>query len=699
MTRGIYPIEPGTAHPLGAVPDAYGVNFAIIAAHATDAQLLLFDQHDDPEPFQTIPLDPVWHRTFHCWHVYVRGLRPGTSYAYRFDGPPDEYGNGDRFNKNKVLLDPYTRAITTTLWQRAEAVGPANNVRTSMRGMVVDCSEYDWEEDRPLRRPMNETIIYELHVGGFTRSPSSDCQHPGTFAGLVEKIPYLKELGITAVELLPVFAFDEHSIPFLSPLDGQPLKSFWGYDPVAHFAPHPAYCLAPTEGSQLRDFRDMVKTLHQAGIEVILDVVFNHTGEGDHRGPTISFKGIDNKVYYVLVPQNKQQYTNYSGCGNTCQCNHPLVVKLITDCLRYWVQEMHVDGFRFDEGSILTRGADGHPLHSPPVLWAIELDDVLADTKIITEAWDAGGLYQVGNFPGYRWAEWNGHYRDTIRRFVRGEPGIVGAVASCMAGSAHLYQAAGRMPINSINFITCHDGFTLNDLVSYNSKHNEANGEDNRDGTNENWSWNCGIEGETGVEAILALRERQIKNCATILLLSQGVPMILAGDEVRRTQRGNNNAYCQNNEISWFDWALLDKHEGMFRFFKHLIAFRKKYSTLRRGRFFTGRLSEYGMRDIEWHGCHLFHPNWHDPTSRVLAFTIWGLWLDDDIHVMLNMEEAARAFELPPLHERQWFKVIDTALPSPVDIVEPGQAMLVPGTLCHVEGHSVVVLISRVLQT
>jgi glycogen operon protein len=327
------------------------------------------------------------------------------------------------------------------------------------------------------------------------------------------------------------------------------------------------------------------------------------------------------------------------------------------------------------------------------------LDDVLADTKIITEAWDAGGLYQVGSFPGYRWAEWNGHYRDTIRRFVRGEPGIVGAVASCMAGSAHLYQAAGRMPINSINFITCHDGFTLNDLVSYNSKHNEANGEDNRDGTNENWSWNCGIEGETGDQAILALRERQIKNCATILLLSQGVPMIPAGDEVQRTQRGNNNAYCQNNEISWFDWTLLDKHKEMFRFFKHLIAFRKKYSPLRRRQFFTGRLSEYGMRDIDWHGCHLIQPNWHDPTSRVLAFTIWGFWLDDDIHVMLNMEQGTRAFELPPLQERQWFKVIDTALPSPLDIVEPGQAMLVPGTLYHVEGHSVVVLISRVLQT
>ena len=322
--------------------------------------------------------------------------------------------------------------------------------------------------------------------------------------------------------MLPVWAFDETDVSRQSPFDGQPLKNFWGYNPICHFALHPAYSLSPNTGSVLQNFREMVKALHKAGIEVILDVVFNHTGEGDHGGPTISFKGLDNKAYYVLDPHDKQRYVNYSGCGNTCKCNHPLVVKLITDCLRYWVQEMHVDGFRFAEGSILTRGADGHPLTYPPVLWNIELDDALADTKIITEAWDAGGLYQVGSFPGYRWAEWNGHYRDTIRRFVRGEPGMIGTVASCIAGSAHLYQAAGRMPINSINFITCHDGFTLNDLVSYNSKHNEANGEDNRDGTNENWSWNCGAEGETNHPAILALRERQIKNMGRSVGIKKG---------------------------------------------------------------------------------------------------------------------------------------------------------------------------------
>lgn len=691
----IYPAEPGVAHPLGAVPDKHGVNFSLFSEHATSVELLLFARHDDPEPFQTIPLDPMWHRTFHRWHVYVRGLGPGICYAYRLDGPYDVHRTGDRFNKHKVVLDPYAKAITTTLWSRADASGPDNNVRTCIRGIVVDQSGYDWEDDHPLNRPMKETIIYELHVGGFTRSPSSGCQHPGTFAGIVEKIPYLKELGITAVELLPVFAFDEHGTPSLSPIDGKPLKNFWGYDPIAHFTPHPAYCVSPEEGSHLRDFREMVKALHKAGIEVILDVVFNHTTEGNQLGPTISFKGIDNRIYYLLDPKSKQRYVDYSGCGNTFKCNHPIVVKLIADCLEYWVKEMHVDGFRFDEGSVLARGGDGKLLPYPPVLWHIELDEVLADTKLITEAWDAAGLYQVGNFPGYRWAEWNGRYRDDIRRFVRGDPGMVGAVASRVAGSADLYQATGHMPMNSVNFITCHDGFTLNDLVSYNDKHNEANGEGNRDGNDYNLSWNCGVEGETNDPEIEALRARQIKNFVTILMLSQGVPMILAGDEIRRTQRGNNNAYCQDNEISWFDWNLLEKHNGIFRFFKYMIAFRKNHPNLRRVRFYTGKLHEGGVRDIDWHGCQLLNPSWHAPNSRVLAFTIRGLWMDDDIHVMLNMEQTDLEFEIPPLQERRWFKVIDTALPPPMDIAEPGKEMVVPGARCHVEKQSVVVLISR----
>ena len=685
----IYPIEPGAAHPLGTLADEHGVNFAIFSEHATSVELLLFARHDDPLPFQTIPLDPVRNRTFHRWHVYVRDLRPGIVYAYRFDGPDGGYGSADRFNRQKVVLDPYARAITTTLWSRAAASRPGENVRTCMRDLVVDPSGYDWEGDQPLKRPMAETIIYEAHVGGFTRSPSSDCQYPGTFAGIVEKIPYLKELGITAVELLPVFAFDEQGPRSVSPSDGKPLTNFWGYDPVAHFALRPAYGRAPDQGSVLGDFRAMVKALHRAGIEVIMDVVFNHTGEGDDLGPTISFKGIDNRVYYL------QPNVDFTGCGNTFKCNHPIVVKLIADCLEYWVKEMHVDGFRFDLGSILTRDGDGKPLPYPPVLWYIELDDVLTDAKLIVEAWDAAGLYHVGSFPGYRWAEWNGRYRDDVRRFVRGDPGMVGAVASCMAGSADLYQPTRHLPLNSINFITCHDGFTLNDLVSYQDKHNELNGEENRDGSNDNLSWNCGVEGATNDPAIEALRERQIKNCVTILLLSRGMPMLLAGDEVRRTQQGNNNAYCQDNEISWFDWQRAKQHQGVFRFCKHLLAFRKAHPNLYNGRFYTGEPDKQGQKDIDWHGCRLYSPGWHDPSSRVLACTIWGGGKDDDMHVMLNMEWQDLDFEIPPLTDQAWLRAIDTALPFPQDVAEAGLESVVAGSMYHVEKHSVVVLIAR----
>jgi isoamylase len=689
----MYQIEPGTAHPLGAVPDERGVNFSIFSQYATSVELLLFAQRDDPEPVQVIPLHPMRHRTFHFWHVYVRGLRPGIHYAYRFDGPHDLYGRGDRFNRNKVVLDPYARGITTRLWQRLDAYGPGDNVRTSLRGTVVDVSGYDWQGDQPLKRPMSETIIYEMHVGGFTRSPSSGCHAPGTFAGVIEKIPYFKALGITAVELMPIFAFDEQGNRFLNPVDGQPLKNFWGYNPMCHFAPHPAYGFSPAEEDHVRDFRDMVKALHKVGIEVILDVVFNHTGEGDHLGPTISFKGIDNTIYYDLDPRDRQYYVDYSGCGNTFKCNHPIVAKLIAECLEYWVEEMHVDGFRLDEASVLARGGDGRSIKYPPVLWHIELNERLADTKFIAEAWDAGGLYQVGNFPIYRWSEWNGRYRDTIRRFVRGDPGMVGAVATSIAGSADLYQETGRTPMNSINFITCHDGFTLNDLVSYNRKHNEANGEENRDGLDENWSWNCGMEGEMCDPAIETLRQRQIKNFLAILMLSQGVPMILAGDEIRRTQQGNNNAYCQDNEIGWFDWQLVEKNGEMFRFLKLMIAFRKRHPNVRREHFFTGQPNDHGVRDIDWHGCRLFSPGWHDPDCHVLAFTIWGQSQDDDLHVMLNMGDRGLDFEVPTLEERRWLKVIDTASSSPMDIAESGEETAVPGSRYHVSKHSVAVLV------
>jgi isoamylase len=691
----MYQVEAGAMHPLGAIPDEHGVNFSIFSEHATSAELLLFAEYNDPDPVLVVTLDPLEHRTFFFWHVYIRGVSPGMYYAYRLDGPQDLDQTGNRFNKNKIIIDPYARSITTALWSRADATGPQDNLHSSMRAAIIDTAKYDWEGDQPLKRPLNETIIYEVHIAGLTRSFSSGSSHPGTFAGVIEKIPYLKELGITAVEFLPIFAFDEQGINGTNPVTGQPLKDYWGYNPVCHFAPHDGYCLAPRAGSQLWDFHNMVKALHKAGIEVILDVVFNHTGEGNHLGPTISFKGLDNSIYYYLVADDKQYYFDYSGTGNTFNCNHPITDKLISECLKFWVEEMHVDGFRFDEASILSRGPDGQPMAYPPVLWHIALDEELADTKVIAEAWDAGGLYEVGNFPGERWSEWNGRYRDDIRRFVRGDLGLVSAVATRIAGSSDLYGTNGRAPTSSINFITCHDGFTLNDLVSYNNKHNEANGENNRDGIDNNLSWNCGVEGPTNDPAIKALRERQIKNFVAILLLSQGVPMLLGGDEFGRTQQGNNNAYCQDNEISWFDWTLLEQNQQLFQFFKGMIALRKRHPNLHRQHFFTGEPDRQGQKDIDWHGCKLFSPGWNDPNSAVLGFTIWGQGVDDDIHVMLNMEWEDLSFDVPPLNGRQWHKVVDTAAEAPAEIVEPEQGPAISGNTCSVTKHSVVVLVAQ----
>jgi isoamylase len=693
--QGGYLVEPGQALPLGAIPDSHGVNFSIFAKNATAVQLLLFEEHDDVEPMQVISFDPVSNKTFRFWHVYVRGLRPGVHYAYRVDGPTDLSGQGFRYNRNKILIDPYARGNTNTLWNRVNACGPDDNLATSLRSVVIDLDDYDWEGDRPLKRRMSESIIYELHVGGFTRHPSALVRHPGTFAAVIEKIPYLKELGVTAVELMPVMEFDDKEILRQEPNGGPPLKNFWGYSTVSFFAPHRGYCLAPEVGAHIREFRDMVKALHKAGIEVILDVVFNHTSEGNHRGPTINFKGFANEVFYHLVPGDKQYYMDYSGCGNTVNCNHPVAQKFILDSLRFWVEEMHVDGFRFDEGSILSRGVDGVPMAYPPVVWDIELSEPLMDTKIIAEAWDAAGLYQIGYYPGNRWAEWNGRYRDDVRRFVKGEPGLVGAVAARIAGSADIYQASGHLPINSINFITCHDGFTLNDLVSYNGKHNEANGEGNADGINDNLSWNCGWEGKTDDPWVEVLRQRQIKNFAAILLLSQGVPMFVAGDEVRRTQQGNNNAYCQDNAISWFDWDLVRTHQQLFRFWKQMIGFRKRHPALHRQRFFTGERNERGLPDISWHGCKLDCPGWNDGNARALAFTLAGIGEEPDLHVMLNMYWEGLDFEIPALTGRHWYLAVDTAESSPFDIAEPGKEKMIVANDFYVQGRSVVVLLSK----
>jgi glycogen operon protein len=424
-------------------------------------------------------------------------------------------------------------------------------------------------------------------------------------------------------------------------------------------------------------------------------VVFNHTDEGNHLGPLYSFAGIDNANYYYLDPSDRRYYYDYSGCGNTLMGNHPIVTKMIVDCLEYWVREMHVDGFRFDEAAVLTRGTDGSELDEPPVVWQIELSDALAETKIIAEAWDAAGAYEVGRYPGYRWAEWNGRYRDTIRRFVKGEPGMVGAVASRLAGSADMYQPRGHRPTNTINFVTCHDGFTLADLVSYDEKHNQANGEDNRDGNDDNMSWNCGVEGPTDDPAVLALRKRQIKNFATLLMLSRGIPMLVAGDEVGRSQQGNNNAYCQDNEISWFDWSLVDANQDLFRFWATLMAFRRSHAVLRQREFYTGLPNNRGVPDLTWHGTQLARPGWDDPQARALACTLGGLGDDPDLHVMMNMHGGPLEFELMEVPGQRWTRVIDTALPSPVDIAGPGAAQPIDASTYLVSEHSIVVLESR----
>ncbi|MDX1934975.1 MAG: glycogen debranching protein GlgX [Capsulimonadales bacterium] len=689
-----YEIMPGRPHPLGATPDANGVNFSIFGEKATAVELLIFDEHDDLHPKMVIELDETRNKSFHFWHVYVKGLKPGAHYAFRVDGPHDPH-NGFRYNRNKVLIDPYARGITNTLWDRSAACGPGDNIATSMRGVVIDIDDYDWEGDKPLNRPMSETIIYEMHVRGFTRSSTSGVANPGTFAGVIEKIPYLKSLGVTAVELLPVHDFDEKEIIRLSPIDGSPMPNYWGYSTVSFFAPHKGYCTTPEAGSHINEFRDMVKALHRAGIEVILDVVFNHTTEGNHQGPTINFRGLANHVYYILSPQDRQYYMDYSGCGNTVNANHPITEKMIIECLEYWVKEMHVDGFRFDEACILVRGEDGLPMMTPPVVWQIELSDALAETKIIAEAWDAAGLYQVGFFPGYRWAEWNGKYRDAIRRFIKGDPGLIGEVANRIAGSADLFEAAGELPINSINFITCHDGFCMADLVSYNYKHNFANGENNRDGIDDNLSWNCGVEGPTEDAWVNDLRRRQMKNFLLILMLSQGVPMLTAGDEVMRTQKGNNNPYCQDNEITWFDWTLTEKNADLLRFCSAVTHRRRNYNELHRPRFFTGKMNERGVPDISWHGCQLNAPGWGDPNGRVLAYTMAGFENDPDLHVMMNMHHEGLTFELPVISGRKWFRTVDTSLPSPHDIEEWGEEVEITGHSYFVNARSIVVLLSR----
>jgi glycogen operon protein len=684
-------VRPGRPQPLGATLDREGVNFSLFSEHATRVQLLLFDHYEDLAPSRVVSLDPERHRSYHFWHCHLTGLTPGQVYAYRVDGPRRTRESGTFFNPRKVLLDPYARANVNSLWDRARALGPEDNCAYSMRSMVVDLEGYDWEGDEPLRTPLADTVIYEVHVGGLTASPTAGVRHPGTFSGVVEKIPYLKELGVTAVELLPVFDFDDRQVLRVGP-DGTPLHNYWGYDPFGFFAPHTGYCSDPCECTHITEFRDMVKALHRAGIEVILDVVFNHTSEGNEHGPTISFRGQANEVYYHLWPQDRRHYMDFTGCGNAVNANHPAVAKFIIECLEYWVTEHHVDGFRFDLASELSRGAEGYEMDVPPVLWGIELSGILSESKIIAEPWDGGGLYQVGRFPGKRWSQWNGPYRDDVRQFVRGDAGLVGTVAARLGGSRDLFGKDGELPTNSVNFITCHDGFTLNDLVSYDEKHNGANGEAGADGATENFSWNCGVEGPSDAEDVEKLRVRQIKNHAALLMLSRGVPMILAGDEFRNSQGGNNNAYCQQNEVSWLDWEQAEKETEVRAFFQGMIALRKRHRALREARFFSGRTNERGLPDVTWHGTVLGQPGWDDPNARVLALTLAGFDGEPDLHVILNMFHLGLDFELPAVDGHRWTRLVDTAAAAGEDVLAPGAGVPVDGSTHHAQGRSVVVL-------
>ncbi|MFL6575977.1 MAG: glycogen debranching protein, partial [Povalibacter sp.] len=592
--------------------------------HAGAAQLLLYESPTSPTPFQVISLQRELHRTFFFWHVYVEGLAVGTYYTWRVVDADPELGAAAE------LLDPWARAISDAVWDRRAAMEGERHGQ-ALRAIVT---QHDHIPIAPLApREPSEIVIYEMHVGGFTRHPSSATRHPGTYAALIEKIPYLQDLGITHVEFLPVMAFDEQDVPPSALERG--LKNYWGYSTCGFYAPHPGYCIDETQAPH--EFRECVRALHAAGIGVLLDVVFNHTAEGGEAGPTIHFKALADKVFYHHEASDPKRYRDFSGCGNTVNCNHPLVANYILHCLEYWTEQFGVDGFRFDLASIFTRGENGEPLADPPLTWGIELSHALAKQPLIAEAWDAAGLYQVGGFPGMRWAEWNGRYRDALRRFVRGEAGLVNEVATRIAGSGDMYRQ--RSPLHSVNFVTCHDGFTLWDLVSYSEKHNEDNGESNRDGSNDNLSWNCGAEGDTRDAGILQLRRRQAKNLLAILFLSQGVPMILAGDEVLRSQQGNNNAYSQDNEMSWFDWRLTESNRDTLRFTRELIALRKRHPSLHRRSFLSGSTAaDSVMPDIEWHGERLKDPPWHDPDARLLAFTLAGVTPEEPpLHVVLNM--------------------------------------------------------------
>ena len=707
--------ENGRAMPYGAALNDKGVNFSLFSRHATAVNLLLFDNDKPDSPWQEIKLEPRKNKTGDMWHCFIPSLKAGACYLYRVDGPynPEK---GYRFNFNRLLLDPYAKALTDlSSWDmhncsdytpndpiKAAAASFNSNIAAQPRCIVVD-DRFDWQGDRPLNYPLRFSVLYETHVRGLTKAPGSNVQHPGTFSGVIEKIPYFKDLGITSLEFLPIQEFNERELFSKHPKTGESLVNYWGYSTVAFFAPKGSYAADRSPGGQVREFKEMVRELHKAGIEVILDIVFNHTAEGNEKGPTISFRGLDNPIYYLLE-DNRRYYQNYSGCGNTVNCNHPVVRSFIIDCLQYWVMEMHVDGFRFDLGSILGRDQKGRLMENPPMLERIAEDPVLSNTKIIAEAWDAGGAYQVGWFPGGRWAEWNDRFRDEVRCYWRGDAGETRHLATRLSGSSDLYLRDGRKPFHSINFITSHDGFTMHDLVSFTLKHNENNGEQNRDGTDNNNSCNYGTEGPSIDPVIQKTREQQIKNFIATLMVSIGTPMLLGGDEIARTQGGNNNAYCQDNAVSWYDWNQLKEKNSLYRFVREMIAFRLRHPGLMRPEFYTGRDGNYNaIPDISWFNEKGENPKWDNP-GPCLSLRIDGSRAeiladkdDNDFFIMFNSSLDTVNFVIAEAPgNKPWYRAVDTSQKSPNDILLPGsEEALAQSAKYRVKSRSMVILISR----
>lgn len=656
-------IQRGYPLPRGTTLLKNGVNFSLFSRNATAVTLVISYHNNNQTKANTLffHLNPDENRTGDMWHILLQTKKQTFTYGFqiRQDGLPTQAGD-------RILIDPYAYSLLPRSWGNIATYGKQPCCK-------VDTDAFDWGDDRSLNTPLADTIIYELHLRGFTKNPNSSVTSPGTFLGLIEKIPYLKDLGITAVELMPITEFDENDIDFHNPENAERLKNFWGYSPVSFFAINSGYANDPN--SALTEFKTMVRELHKAGIEVFLDMVYNHTGEGGYNGSTSSFRGIDNSIYYLLGKDGN--YHNFSGCGNTFNCNHPVVRDLIKESLQYWVTEMHIDGFRFDLASILGRDQQGKVLANPPMIEIIGQDPVLRDTKMIAEAWDAAGLYQVGSFStDSRWAEWNGRFRDDIRAFMLGKEKTVPNLATRIAGSSDLYETSGRSPLCSINFITSHDGFTLYDLVSYSEKHNGANGEANKDGDNHNLSDNCGHEGETKDQKIIDLRLRKIKTFAVLLLLSQGVPMLLAGDEFARTQHGNNNAWCQDNETSWIDWSKQEDNKDLVRFFRNCICLRKTYKIFRLERFFVNK-SEANEGNahtaIHWQYLEPGRQNWDD-NCHGLAYHLQGEDKEGfhDFFIMINNSSGPLSFTPPNLTDRRrlWFTLIDTAKESPDDFID-----------------------------